>query len=102
MCIRDRCGGKTFSALAKPLFKLKIAGGAAEIGRRPADVVYVSLKTGIIQKAFGFVYDRLLASAGYKTSLVKGKRTEIAGAETAAIVDVYKRQVQSRPDGYSP
>lgn len=79
-------GARHFSALAKSLFKLQIAGGAAEIGRRPADVVYVSFKMGIIQKAFGFVYDRLLASAGYKPSLVKGKRTEIAGAETAAIV----------------
>ena len=46
----------------------------------------ISLKIGAFGYLFRFFYDRFLASGSDISSLMKGYRTEVAAAETAAVM----------------
>ena len=57
-----RCGGEAFSRCTNAVLKLLFAGRIAEIRRRTADVVNISLKIGKLGYLFCLLYDALNAS----------------------------------------
>ena len=77
---------KTFLAHAESFGYLLIAGRAAEISGRTANIVYISLEIGHLSNSFSFFEYRFNASYGYTSALMKSDRAEIAVTKAAAVV----------------
>ncbi len=66
---------------------LLFAGGEAEVGRRPADVVDIALEARVRGDLPGFGEHAFVAARLDIAPLVEGERAEVARAEAAAVVD---------------
>ena len=88
ICLERRAdrGRQTFFALAQPAGQLSFAGGAAEIGGRAADIVYVSLEARHPDQRLCLADHRIRRAAGDLPSLMIRQGTEVARAEAAAVV----------------
>ena len=75
---------KALFALAHAALFLPVAGGAAEICRRSADIMDISLEIGHSGKHFCLTDNGILAAAGNISSLMISYGAEIAGAEATA------------------
>ena len=89
VCIQifARLRGQAAAIFAAAVLFLPRAGGVAEVGRRPAHIVDVSLKLRVLGEYFRLPQDGFNAPGSDHPPLVKGQRTEIAPAEAAAVVD---------------
>ena len=59
----------------------------AEIGSRSADIVDIALEIRHSGHVFRLAHNRRMAPAGDHAALMEGQRAEIAGAETAAVMN---------------
>ena len=77
---------KALLPLAKTGFKLFFTRWKTKIGCRPSYIMDISLEIRKFSELFSLVKNRFMASACYKTPLVKGNGAKIAGAKTAAVM----------------
>ena len=77
---------EAFFPLAQPLGQLSLAGGAAEVGRRPAHVVDIAFEARQLDQLFSLPHHRLLTAAGDPPALMIGQGAEVAGPEAAPVV----------------
>ncbi len=84
--IRARARDEATSVGTYAVFELFFAGGCAEIRRRSADVVDISLKSVKVGYELNLIKDGFNASRAHGASLMERKRTEIASAEAAPVV----------------
>ena len=79
-------GRQTPPVRTNPVFHLLVTGRIAEIGRGSAHIVYVALEIGQLNDFFRFFHHRSHTSGAHHPSLMKGQRTEVAGAETPSVM----------------
>ena len=75
-----------FYAKALTTSGVMAAGGIAEISRRTADIVDISLEVGHFGYLFCLGKHAFGTARANGSSLVEGERAEIAGAEAASVV----------------
>ena len=73
--------------LTHALCQLLFTGGLMKVRGRPADVMNISLESGILRKQLRFLKDRFVAAGLYDSPLMKGQGTEITSAVTAPVTD---------------
>ena len=80
------------------VFQLFFAGRKAEVCRRAAHIVDVSLKIRFLCQVFRLIDDRFVASYLNNTPLMERQRTEAAAAEAATVADQAEFHLRERRD----
>ena len=80
------------------VFQLFFAGRKAEVRRRAAHIVDVSLKIRFLCQVFRLIDDRFVASYLNNTPLMERQRTEAAAAEAATVADQAEFHLRERRD----
>ena len=80
-------GQTVLAAVAHAPEHLLPAGGEAEVGGRPADIVDIALKIRLMGHPLRLGHDAVRAAAGDTAALMELDGAEVAAAKTAAVLD---------------